>query len=989
MKRKWLASILMLVMLCTLVGGGTVLALALDESKAEVKTTQTSYTSDLLGFAGKSILVTLDASSGVSDLGQWVPNGKEYVEYISKNNENKLTILGDGQTAAIEYLNENLIINRTSAAIEIGDLVTVKAGLAWGEKETKSAASYLCNSSADGAWLVYAPTGFTANKTAESVMVGANKKINFVAAYEGGNYADAPVTYESSDENIATVTGNGLEATVNGVAEGTATITATLYGGKTATVEVTVEEAKTVESISIEEGQKITVYKGTKELTNDHLKGLNAFVNYEGGESSKFTVTKDMLSNVPADFNTVGETDVTVTHEGKTATVALAVVERPALTITEVGYWHTSWGFNVVFTNDDNTGIVPGGETFEQEKIDKVEIVNSQGVSIKSGYNFNYNGARFVATPNGLPPAKIGSRITVKEGFIWLEKELKQDQTFVLTAASDRMVEYDPDTHDAKSITITTEADDFFFAQTTKQLEWKLSDGAAAFPSFTSSNEAIATVDENGLITGVAEGTATITATVGSGDGAKTATYELNVKPALPMDRVELKTAYKIWIEKGEDFFVPEDFTAVPVYKNGDKDFFGREFKLVTEGDKANTVIDGAVNTDEAGEQKVTLKVTYEGKTYDLQVELKVFEPVDMEIKEVAIVEWFNFASFVQFPNFTTNSANITDSTFIPSALKFSYTRANGDVVESGVYNLGGGNIAILPAFINIMDGDNRAINLGNFNTDERFYREGDRIVLQAGFAGYLWTGDKLGNEDPSNKDSMKPGTGMAVRECVLKEQVTYIFDGSLWVVFAPTQDVKVPDGLNVIIGQEKNIGARRLPAGATEGSFTYSVADESIATVNKNGRITAKKLGTTEITVTLINREGGDIVKKITLNVVDGVIELSFGEVEKITVTKGTETPNLSGIGKLVYATGKTEDADFTNAVFEGYDKNTLGEQLVTVTVTVGDEEFSATITVVVEEEAGCGCGSSVAGYASIAFGAAILALAAVLMVVRKKRAA
>lgn len=598
-------------MLCCVLwsGGGTVLALALDESKAEVKTTQTSYTSDLLGFAGKSILVTLDASSGVSDLGQWVPNGKEYVEYISKNNENKLTILGDGQTAAIEYLNENLIINRTSAAIEIGDLVTVKAGLAWGEKETKSAASYLCNSSADGAWLVYAPTGFTANKTAESVMVGANKKINFVAAYEGGNYADAPVTYESSDENIATVTGNGLEATVNGVAEGTATITATLYGGKTATVEVTVEEAKTVESISIEEGQKITVYKGTKELTNDHLKGLNAFVNYEGGESSKFTVTKDMLSNVPADFNTVGETDVTVTHEGKTATVALAVVERPALTITEVGYWHTSWGFNVVFTNDDNTGIVPGpGGALEQEKIDKVEIVNSQGVSIKSGYNFNYNGARFVATSNGLPPAKIGSRITVKEGFIWLEKELKQDQTFVLTAASDRMVEYDPDTHDAKSITITTEADDFFFAQTTKQLEWKLSDGAAAFPSFTSSNEAIATVDENGLITGVAEGTATITATVGSGDGAKTATYELNVKPALPMDRVELKTSYKIWIEEGEDFFVPEDFTAVPVYKNGDKDFFGREFKLVTEGDKANTVIDGTVNTAEAGEQKVDRK---------------------------------------------------------------------------------------------------------------------------------------------------------------------------------------------------------------------------------------------------------------------------------------------------------------------------------------------------------------------------------------------
>ncbi len=989
MKRKWLASILMLVMLCTLVGGGTVLAVATDSEVAKVNVVSVNMNADGDWGSHPTVLFDIERPSDLSGVHGAVGNGTgeqhEAIKAKIKSSHTGNFWIPCTNGSALTETRFRYVLYGWQP--EVGEVITIEAGCPLYNgttvfAEVAQTVTYL--NTAEG-WVLYNPTTFAATENTAKLMVGGEKTITFTT-----DYNVAPVTYSVEPAGIVNVAGNGLSAKLTGVAEGTATITATLYGGKTATVEVTVEEAKTVESISIEEGQKITVYKGTKELTNDHLKGLNAFVNYEGGESSKFTVTKDMLSNVPADFNTVGETDVTVTHEGKTATVALAVVERPALTITQVGYWHASWGFNVVFTSEDNTGIVPGpGGALEQEKIDKVEIVNSQGVSIKSGYNFNYNGARFVATPNGLPPAKIGSRITVKEGFIWLEKELKQDQTFVLTAASDEMVEYDPDTHDAKSITITTETDDFFFAETTKQLEWKLSDGAAAFPSFTSSNEAIATVDENGLITGVAEGTATITATVGSGDGAKTATYELNVKPALPMDRVELKTAYKIWIEKGEDFFVPEDFTAVPVYKNGDKDFFGREFKLVTEGDKANTVIDGTVNTDEAGEQKVTLKVTYEGKTYDLQVELRVFVPVDMEIKEVAIVEWFNFASFVQFPNSTTNSTNITDTTFIPSALKFSYTRANGDVVESGVYNLGGGNIAILPAFINIMDGDNRAINLNNFNTDERFYREGDRIVLEAGLAGYLWTGDKLGNEDPSNKDSMKPGTGMAVRECVLKEQVTYIFDGSLWVVFAPTQDVKVPDGLNVILGQEKNIGARRLPAGATEGSFTYSVADESIATVNKNGRITAKKLGTTEITVTLINREGGDIVKKITLNVVDGVIELSFGDVEKITVTKGTETPNLSGIGKLVYATGKTEDADFTNAVFEGYDKNTLGEQLVTVTVTVGDEEFSATITVVVEEEAGCGCGSSVAGYASITFGAAILALAAVLMVVRKKRAA
>lgn len=81
-----------------------------------------------------------------------------------------------------------------------------------------------------------AVTGVTVSPESDSVVVGGNVQLtSTVAPVDATNKA---VSYESSDELIATVDSSGL---VTGVAEGVATITVTtLDGSFTDTSEITV-----------------------------------------------------------------------------------------------------------------------------------------------------------------------------------------------------------------------------------------------------------------------------------------------------------------------------------------------------------------------------------------------------------------------------------------------------------------------------------------------------------------------------------------------------------------------------------------------------------------------------------------------------------------------------------------------------------------------------------------------------------------------------
>lgn len=705
---------------------------------------------------------------------------------------------------------------------------------------------------------------------------------------------------------------------------------------------------------------ELTVQAGATALDLSALRGK---ATYADGEVVPFLVTKDMISG-EYDLTKAGDYTLTCTYEEKTASVKLTVTpsdELPELTVNNINYDPGWGGFLINFNVKDkvDTENVEG-------KVENVKITNSVREDISGEFDYMYHET-YLFCLHG--PNEVGTVITVKEGFEFSGHQMKADVSYIYATAGATLVAYDPAKHDPKTLTIDNNPEDnAVHVGGTLQLTATLNDGAASTVHYTTSDAEVATVDATGKVLGVKEGTATITAK--AGDLSKT--YEVEVLPELEMKGLEFATSYKIYVEKGGKLALPSDFTAHAVFDNDGKDVYGSDFKLNEEN---CTLSD--VDTATVGTKVSKATVSFAGKQYTLDVSVEVYEVIPMDIKEVAVVEWFSYSIFVQYPDSTVNVANITDATCIPDATKYVYTRADGTEVKCGTYNLGGGNVAILPTFY---DGKQDADNWNK----APYMQEGDRITLKAGFSGYMWTGELAPTE--TDNAAMKAGTGMIVPECRLAEEVTFVFDGMVWGIYIPYTDLKVNETATVQVGDTVSLGAVRVPDTATEGNFYYKSSDESIVTVNNNGRITGVKQGTATVTVTLKDGVAGEKTKTVTVTVTDGIVGLEFAEGTVLTVKKGTEKLDLSGLtANLVWASGKTEKADLSKAEIVGYDKDAAGESEVTVKVTVDGKTYQAQLTVRVQRG---GCGSVAEAGASVFAGAVIALSAAALVVGFRKKA-
>lgn len=666
------------------------------------------------------------------------------------------------------------------------------------------------------------------------------------------------------------------------------------------------------------------------------------------------------------------------------AVTASAAGTKDAVTVKNANF-ATDWNM-VLFETDTPSGATEPWGTADPSHI---TVIAPDG-SILAPNAVHLNNYIYIGVNNNTEPA-VGTTFTIHAGYAYTaNSEVKEDITWkystqgatftkveptgavageLTVQAGATLVAYDPAKHDPKTLTIDNNPEDnAVHVGGTLQLTATLNDGAASTVHYTTSDAEVATVDATGKVLGVKEGTATITAKAGD----LSETYEVEVLPELEMKGLEFATSYKIYVEKGGKLALPSDFTAHAVFDNDGKDVYGSDFKLNEEN---CTLSD--VDTATVGTKVSKATVSFAGKQYTLDVSVEVYEVIPMDIKEVAVVEWFSYSIFVQYPDSTVNVANITDATCIPDATKYVYTRADGTEVKCGTYNLGGGNVAILPTFY---DGKQDADNWNK----APYMQEGDRITLKAGFSGYMWTGELAPTE--TDNAAMKAGTGMIVPECRLAEEVTFVFDGMVWGIYIPYTDLKVNETATVQVGDTVSLGAVRVPDTATEGNFYYKSSDESIVTVNNNGRITGVKQGTATVTVTLKDGVAGEKTKTVTVTVTDGIVGLEFAEGTVLTVKKGTEKLDLSGLtANLVWASGKTEKADLSKAEIVGYDKDAAGESEVTVKVTVDGKTYQAQLTVRVQRG---GCGSVAEAGASVFAGAVIALSAAALVVGFRKKA-
>lgn len=569
-----------------------------------------------------------------------------------------------------------------------------------------------------------------------------------------------------------------------------------------------------------------------------------------------------------------------------------------------------------------------------------------------------------------------GDIFTVRKGFMLTQatKGERVNKDFAFIYNGQGFIAYDAATHDVTEFNITNDtAKNEVYAGATLQLTYSANAGALYTPKFTSSDDTVATVSASGVITGVQEGNVTITAKVGSFEK----TFAVVVHPALTVEEVRFDRSYTIMAEKGSAVAIPSNFTVVKVFSNGSE---SEPIALTADNARFKTAVDTSVIPEDPmglGRMKVTIVVTIDDEEYELEEYVRVYEVADLEITEVAPVEWFLYYSFIEYPNSTFNVCNITSVADLPNFADHIEYYRDGEKISVGLYILGKGNICVMPARADgkTVEGNS---DLDNDNFNERLYKQGDTIKLIAGLTVYGHTGLAPTATDTGAYSDDK---GMLYKDAVLKNDVMYRFTGNSWSLYIPYTDMEVAsETLEVALGTDNaTVGASRIPANATTGKFTYVSSDTTVLTVAENGKINALKEGAATITVTLSSEDGETITKTVSVNVVNKIIRLEISG--KLTVKPGTETLDLSKVkGYYVYGNGdRVEATDLANAIYVGYDPDEKGEQNVVIRVTHEGKQYTADLVVEVKaatQKKGCKSGVASASALSL-LGLGVIAFA------------
>ena len=334
---------------------------------------------------------------------------------------------------------------------------------------------------------VVAVSSVSLDKTSVSLNVG--ESVTLAATVKPDNATNKTVSWSSSNASVASVDASGK---VSAVAEGTATITAKA-GDKTATCSVTV----TKKVVAVE---SVTLDKSSLELNEGETATLTATVKPDNASDKTVTWSSSKTSVATVDANgkvtAVAEGNATITAKAgnKSATCSVTVTKN-VVAVESITLDKSSLELNEGETATLVATVKPDNAT------NKTVTWSSSRTSVAT---VDANGkVTAVAEGTATITAKAGDKtatcsVTVKKNTVAVESVTLDKSSLELTEG------------ETATLTATVKPDN----ATNKTVTW------------TSSSSSIATVDQNGKITAVSEGTATITAKAGD----KTATCSVTVK---------------------------------------------------------------------------------------------------------------------------------------------------------------------------------------------------------------------------------------------------------------------------------------------------------------------------------------------------------------------------------------------------------------------------------------------------------------------------
>lgn len=491
---------------------------------------------------------------------------------------------------------------------------------------------------------------------------------------------------------------------------------------------------------------------------------------------------------------------------------------------------------------------------------------------------------------------------------------------------------------------------------------------------------------KDGKLLAKAAGSAEITAYIVSATEQGAKKFTVTVEEAQPVG-VELSNNRTFYVAEGEKLDITKVRGKFICGTGSDgKTYYGEDIELTE--DNTQFTMPTATGTHSV---EVTVTVTVGGKELSAKVNVNVDVQPNREIIIANFALWANEKNTVgvYFNGTFGNMANVH--------MKALTEEQRATVVNFIEFERGGVKGAVLgtgdhaPSYLT-------HILVASFTfggSQIQGFEKGDVITLKKGLTFYQWFGEK-------DAQNVPVGEGDYVKVGELKHDIKIKYNGDKfsWHIDPESGAVK-EETVTVGLGKTHASNVEITPVYATHGEWYFSVADSAIAKVSTSGLISGLKIGSTKVTATLKDVDGKVIDEvEFTVVVADVEKEIKITSEKPVNVALGAEldvaalVENFGLKGVVIMASGAEGEAvDLTKARVTGYDSEKNDEQTLTFRVSVNGVSVSGTFVITVGDgggngggEEGCGCGSSVAGVASLAFGAAILAIAFAMILRRKK---
>ena len=717
--------------------------------------------------------------------------------------------------------------------------------------------------------IIVEPTSISFAEAYENLIVGMTKKLEVTITPEDAT--NKTITWTSSNTDVATISSEGI---VTAKGAGTTIITATTNNGKTAKCTITVEQPVT--AIALSDATTSLWVGKTKTLTATvtPTTSSNTAVNWSSSNKNVATVSSKGVITAKGK----GTCTITCTAAdgyGTKSTCEVTVKQQ----VTEIALSEITaslWVGDTKTIKATATPTIASNTNVSWSSSDeKVATVSSKGVITAKGKGT----CTITCTAADGYGTKSTCEVTVKQQVT----EIAINETTVSLWVGD-----------TKTITATASPT----TASNTSINW------------TSSDENVATVSSEGVITANGEGTCIITCTASDGYGTKS-TCEITIKQQVTEIALS-ETKTSLWVGDTKTITA----TASPTTASN------TSVTWTSSDDKVASVSsEGVITANGEGSCIITCTATdgYGTKsTCEVTVKQQVTEIV---LSETTVSLWVGETK--------TLSATVSPTTANNTSVEWYSSDDNVATVSSdGVITANGEGTCIITC--------TAADGYGTKSTCEITIKQQVTEIALSETNASLWVGDtktltatvspttanKTSVEWYSSDDNVASvssegvitanGEGTCIITCTAADGYGTKTTCEVTVKQQVTEIALSETNASLWVGETKTITATALPTTASNTSVEWSSSDDNVATISYDGVITAKGEGTCIITCTAADGYGTKSICEVTVK--QQVTEIALSE---------TNASLWVGDTKAITATALPTTASNTAVEWSSSDEN------------------------------------------------------------------